>query len=161
MSIRYALCSVMQRKFQHIGPQTIQPKISRQHWQMHFMVIRLNFHHLLTLVLVMASSQTGGKPLFELIMTHFPEAFINHDDVIIWKHFPRYWPFVRGNSPVTGEFPAQRPMTRSFDIFFDLRLNKRLSKQSWGRWFETPSCPLWRHRNASPGSSELRAISFH
>ena len=34
-----------------------------------------------------------------------------------------------GNSPVTGEFPAQRPVTRSFDVFFDLRLNKRLSKQ--------------------------------
>ena len=55
-----------------------------------------------------------------------------------------------GNSPVSGEFPAQRPVTRSFDIFFDLRLNKRLSKQSWGWWFETPSCPLWRHRNARP-----------
>ena len=37
-----------------------------------------------------------------------------------------------GNSPVPGEFPAQRPVTRSFDVFFDLRLNKRLSKQSWG-----------------------------
>ena len=36
-----------------------------------------------------------------------------------------------GNSPVTGEFPAQRPVTRSFDVFFDLRLNKRLRKQSW------------------------------
>ena len=46
-----------------------------------------------------------------------------------------------GNSPVTGEFPSQRPVTRSFDVFFDLRLNKRLSKQSWGWWFETPSCP--------------------
>ena len=44
-----------------------------------------------------------------------------------------------GNSPVTGEFHTQRPMTRNFDIFFDLRLNKRLSKQSWGWWFETPS----------------------
>ena len=32
-----------------------------------------------------------------------------------------------GNSPVPGEFPAQRPVTRSFDVFFDLRLNKRLS----------------------------------
>ena len=39
-----------------------------------------------------------------------------------------------GNSPATGEFPAQRPVTRSFDVFFDLRLNKRLSKQSWGWW---------------------------
>ena len=32
------------------------------------------------------------------------------------------------NSPVTGDFPAQRPVTRSFDVFFDLHLNKRLSK---------------------------------
>ena len=46
-----------------------------------------------------------------------------------------------------GEFPAQRPVTRSFDVFFDLRPNKRLSKQSWGWWFETPSRSLWCHRN--------------
>ena len=52
-----------------------------------------------------------------------------------------------GNSPVPGEFPAQRPVTRSFDVFFDLRLNKRLSKQWWGWWFETLSHPLWRHCN--------------
>ena len=39
-----------------------------------------------------------------------------------------------GNSPVTGEFPAQRPVTRSFDVFFDLRLNKPLSKQSLVIW---------------------------
>ena len=52
-----------------------------------------------------------------------------------------------GNSPVTAEFPAQRPVAQSFDVFFDLRLNKRLSKQSWGWWFEMPSRPLWRHCN--------------
>ena len=46
-----------------------------------------------------------------------------------------------------GEFPTQRPVTRSFDVFFDLRLNKRLSKQPWGWWFETPSWSLWRHCN--------------
>ena len=46
-----------------------------------------------------------------------------------------------------GEFPAQRPVTRSFDVFFDLRLNKRLSKQSRGWWFETLSRSLWRHRD--------------
>ena len=46
-----------------------------------------------------------------------------------------------------GEFPTQRPVTRSFDVFFDLRLNKRLSKQWRGWWFETLSCPLWRHHN--------------
>ena len=54
-----------------------------------------------------------------------------------------------GNSPVPGEFPAQRPLTRRFDVFFDLRLNKRLSKQSWGWWFETSSRPLWRQCNVS------------
>ena len=53
-----------------------------------------------------------------------------------------------GNSPITIEFPTQRPVTQSFGVFFDLRLNKRLSKQSWGWWFETLSCPLWCHCNA-------------
>ena len=52
-----------------------------------------------------------------------------------------------GNSPVPGEFPGQRPVTRSFDVFFDLRPNKWHSKQSWGCWLETPSIPLWRHCN--------------
>ena len=51
-----------------------------------------------------------------------------------------------GNSPVPGEFPTQRPVTRSFDIYFDLRPNERLSKQSLGWRFETLSPPLWRHR---------------
>ena len=46
-----------------------------------------------------------------------------------------------------GEFPARRPVTRSFDVYFDLRLNKRLSKQSKRRWFETQSHPLWRDCN--------------
>ena len=50
-----------------------------------------------------------------------------------------------GNSPIPGEFPAQRPVTRHFDVFFDLRLNNLLSKQSWGWWFETLSHPLWRY----------------
>ena len=56
-----------------------------------------------------------------------------HDDVIKWKHFPRYWPFVWGihrftvNSPHKGQW--------------------QLSKQSWGWWFEMPPCPLWRHSN--------------
>ena len=59
-------------------------------------------------------------------------SWINH---IYWKHFSRYWFFV--NSPVIGEFLSQRPVTRSFDVFFDCRLNKLLSKQSRRRWFET------------------------
>ena len=53
-----------------------------------------------------------------------------------------------GNSPVPGEFLAQTPVTCKFDVFY-LRLNKRLSKQSWCWWFETLSRPLWRHCNAT------------
>ena len=52
-----------------------------------------------------------------------------------------------GNSTVTGEFPSQMPVTRSFDVFFDLSPNKRWSKQSWGWWFETSTRSLWRHCN--------------
>ena len=55
-----------------------------------------------------------------------------------------------GNSPVTGEFPSQRPVTRSFDDFFDMRLNKRLSKQPKRRWFQMPSRSLWRQCNVYP-----------
>ena len=54
-----------------------------------------------------------------------------------------------------GEFtgprwiPCKRPVTRRLHVFFDLRLNKLMSKQSWGWWFETLSRPLWRHCNVS------------
>ena len=65
-----------------------------------------------------------------------------------------------GNSPVTGEFPTQRPVTRSFDVFFDLRLEKRLSKQSWGWWFETLSRPARRHYNV-PKYSTLSVSRLH
>ena len=68
-----------------------------------------------------------------------------------WRHqmetFSALLVICAGNSPVPGEFPTHRPVTRSFDVYFDLRPNKRPSKQSWGWWFETPSRPLWRHRN--------------
>ena len=66
-----------------------------------------------------------------------------------------------GNSPITGEFTAQRPVTRSFDVFFDLCLNKRLSKQSWGWWFETLLRPLWRHCNARLLSLMARSWTCH
>ena len=67
------------------------------------------------------------------------QNFSFHDDVIKWKHFPRYWSFVRG-IPLTKTSDA-----RSFDVFFDLRLDKRLRKPSRRRWFKTPSRSLWRH----------------
>ena len=73
------------------------------------------------------------------------------ENVSWWRHqmetFSALLAICVGNSPVPGEFPTQRPVTRSFDVYFDLRPNKRLSKESWGWWFETLSCSLWRHRN--------------
>ena len=68
-----------------------------------------------------------------------------HDYVIKWKHFPRYWPFVRRilwwlvNSPHNGQWRG----ALMFSLIY--ALNKRLCKQSWGWWFETPSPSLWRH----------------
>ena len=50
-----------------------------------------------------------------------------------------------GNSPVTSEVPSQRPVTQSIDVFFDLCLYKRLSKQSRSWWLETPLRSLWRN----------------
>ena len=73
---------------------------------------------------------------------------VYQDDVIKWKHFPRYWPFVWGihRSPVNSPHKGQWRGALMF-FFYYLHLNKRLSKQSRGRWFETLSRPLWRHCN--------------
>ena len=72
-----------------------------------------------------------------------------------WRHqietFSTLLAICAGYSPVTGEVPTQRPVTWSFDVFFDMCLNKRLSKQWWGWWFETPSRLLWRHCNVNQG----------
>ena len=65
-----------------------------------------------------------------------------------WRHqmetFSALLAICAGNSPVTGESPAQMPVTRSLDVFFNLRLNKQLSKQSWGWWLAALSRPIWR-----------------
>ena len=60
-----------------------------------------------------------------------------------------------GNSPVNGEFPSQRPVMRSFENVFDLCLNKRSSKLSRRRWFETQSRSLWRHCNVCGQNGNL------
>ena len=65
-----------------------------------------------------------------------------------------------GNLPVTGAFPSERPVTRSFDVFFYLRLNKRLSKQWRRRLLETPSRSLWRHCNESVALMGTRGQYF-
>ena len=68
-----------------------------------------------------------------------------------WRHqmepFSALLAICAGNSPVSGEFPAQRPLTRGFGVSFDQRPNKWLCQQSWGWRFETHSHPLWHHSN--------------
>ena len=61
-----------------------------------------------------------------------------------------------GRSPATGEFPSHRPVTRSFDVFFDLHRNKRFSKPWWGWWLKTPSRSLRRHCNGHRSKSMSR-----
>ena len=73
---------------------------------------------------------------------------------IPWRHhqmetFSVLLALFAGNSLVTSEFPLQRPVMQSFDVFFDLHRNKRLSKQLKCGWFEIPLHSLWRHCNAT------------
>ena len=83
---------------------------------------------------------------------HLHHAVMDGENTITWwRHqmetFSALLAICAGNSPVSGEFPAQRPVSRSFDVFFDLCPNKRLSKQSGGWWFQMQSSSLWRHFN--------------
>ena len=68
-----------------------------------------------------------------------------------WRHqmetFSALLALCEGNPLDTAGFPSQNPVTRSFDVLFDLRMNEWLSKQSRRRWFETPSHLWWRHCN--------------
>ena len=99
-------------------------------------------HTLLPWRLLWASWRLNSPPTWLIIeQPLFPFSWWRHQ----METFSALLVICAGNSPVPGEFPAQRPVTRNFDVFFDLRLNNRLSKQSWGWWFETLSRPLWRH----------------
>ena len=68
-----------------------------------------------------ASTKIGYNSMISLLST---DSMVFHDDVIKWKHFPRYWPFTKASNA-----------------------ENRLCKQSWGWWFETPQRSLWRHCN--------------
>ena len=82
-----------------------------------------------------------------------------------WRHqmetFSPLLAICAGNSSVNGELPAQSPVTRSFGAFFDLHLNKCLSKQSWSWWLETPFRPLWRHCMQTFGYENRVASELH
>ena len=90
--------------------------------------------------------------IWVLPVAFLSSAFIlNNRSFSWWCHqmetFSALLALCAGNSPVTGKFPTQRPVTRSFDVFFELRLNIQLNKRWWGWWFETLSRSSWRHCN--------------
>ena len=136
------------------------------HWSCVFLALT---HHYAGMVLRSTGTVlvvcTSGMPLwygrlcmYDILQSLFTKQLMVDTPLLAplrgrawWRHqmetFSPLLAICAGNSPVPGEFPTQRPVTGNFDVFFDLRPNKRLSKQSWGWWFETPSRPLWRHRN--------------
>ena len=146
------------KKFQIIDRKEIWKKCGKLHW-------------------IMLSDQQKYSELF--VAKKYWKFFIGH-------HYPhrhlqaraQWWPISSwwchqmetfsallalcvGNSRIIWWIFSQRPMTQSFDVFFDLRLNERLSKQSWGWWFETPSRPLWRHCNDVPYSHKMKTWSMN
>ena len=95
-------------------------------------------------LLKMAKENT--TPFYAIMMTSSNGNIFRITGLCVWNLLA----FCVGNSTVTSKFPTQRLVTQSFDVFFDLCLNKTLSKQSWGWWFETPSCSSWCHCNGWP-----------
>ena len=100
---------------------------------------------------------TSYEGLIEMANATRPTCYFTTSSHTTWNvHMMPSWNgnIFRVTGPLCGEFtglgdfPTQRPVTRSFDVFFDLCLNKRLCKQSRGWWFETLSWSLWRLRNA-------------
>ena len=85
--------------------------------------------------------------------------WINHGDVIKWKHFPHNWPFGRGIHR-SRWIPHTKVSDAELWCFLWSASEKRLCKQSWGWWFETPSCSLWRQCNASRDKAVLLILSY-
>ena len=103
-------------------------------------------------------------------------GFKQHDREPPWWRRSSNENIFRVTGSLFGEFTGhrwisltQRPEMRSFGVFFDLRLKKRLKKQPRHWWFETPSRSPWRHcnpavsRRYSMSSSEACDVSrkFH
>ena len=112
-------------------------------------LIGVNFLHVASLIVIAMLHSTLRAPQMTFRGILFPE--VKTANSLTWKPqmetLSALLAIYAGNSPVTGEFPSQRPVTRCFGVLFDRGLNKRFSKQSRRWWFETLSCSLWRHCN--------------
>ena len=119
-------------------------------------------YYLVTYTYICVCSQVKHGLQFSWDLSHDRWSYPCNGNLITWKD--RLYTanimmtssngnIFRVTGPLCGEFtgpgevPTQKPVTPSFDVFFDLRLNKRLSKQPWGWWFETLSWSLWRQCN--------------
>ena len=96
------------------------------------------------------------------VESHYDTVYPHNDDVIKLRSIPHYWPFVRG----IHRSPVNAPLTKAtyaelWFFFFDLRLNKRLSKQPRRRWFDTPLCPLWRQCNVLTNKAHDKLFRAH
>ena len=103
----------------------------------------------------------GAYLVWSLCMATYHHHYWGH---VWWHHqmetFSTLLALCAGNSLVISEFPPQRPVTRSFGIFVDLRFNKWLSKQLRCRWFEMPLCSLWHHCNVAGLKSVCIMVVF-
>ena len=91
--------------------------------------------------------ETAPRMKFNICLLHWALA----DAVVVWN-YSRWRHQMETFSALlalcAGEFPSQRPVTRNFDVSLICALNKRLSKQPWGWWFEMPprsSCRTLEH----------------
>ena len=106
-----------------------------------------------------------GSYMSQVCLLTFPVQGLEYSTKSWWRHqmesfFALLALCAGGEFTGPGEFPAQRPVTRSFDVFFDLRLNKWLSKQPWGWLFETPPWSLWRQCNVLVNSMPVHLAAL-
>ena len=98
-----------------------------------------------------------NEPLTHFIRAPFEGNNTSDGMFSWWRHqietFSALLAICEGNSPVTKASDAE--------LFFYLRLNKQLSKQSWGWWFETPSRSLWRQRNVHERQLDSPVVESH
>ena len=115
-------------------------------------MLKWKCHHLDKIFILIKFSSMAALSMLRLWWSQL-SIFINDISISVYKLSVKTWwrhqmeTFSALLAICAGISPVQRPVTLSFDVFFDLHPNKRLSKQWWGWWFEMPSCPLWPHRN--------------
>ena len=142
-------CNEIPIKLQQLWHRKIKLKMSpAQRWPFCFGVLTgYNCHQRLD----WWCARYNHHVAISLLLDRCGRDFKCHDDVIKWKRLPRYWPFVRGIQRSPVNFPHKGQWRGALLFSLICTLNKRLSKQSLGWWFQTPMRSLWRHYNEFSG----------